>query len=209
MSNVIDLSGMLGGSTTHRYTLAGKELPYLDPTFEESGQLQRLARSLTLVNIYKLTREHTTICLGDTPDKEWFDGITLKEAVDFVTFMQNPADADSPEPEPEPITVKLDEHTVLIPPVDMAAIEAFGAWLEKNPGALMDELRAFQLKRLREILTLEDGSELPPELVKVRIPKPLGERLLDLHLNGDGDKTKKVLPKPKRTAKGKRDTGLN
>ncbi len=208
MSNVIDLSTMLGDGPTHRYTLAEKELPYPDPTLEESGRLQRLAGNLTLTNIYKLTREYAILCLGDDLDDDWFNDIALKEAVHFLTYMQNPTGATQ-SPEVEPVTVKLGKHTLILPPVDMGALGAFGEWLEDNPNAMMDELRAFQLQRLLTEATLEDGSELPPEFATGRIPKPLGEKLVDLYINGVSDETKKALPKPKRTAKGKRATGLN
>ncbi len=210
MSNVIDLSTMLGEATTHRYTLAGLELSYVNPTLEESGRLQRLASNLTLTNIYKLTEEYVKLCLTDAPepDKNWFVGITLKEAVHFLTYMQNPI-GDAQSPAPEPVTVKLAKHTLSIPPVDMGALGTFAVWLEDNPDAMVDSLRAFQLEWLMQEMKLEDGSPLPKEFTESRIPKPLGEKLVDLYINGVADETKKASPKPKRTPKGKRDTGLN
>lgn len=83
MSEIIDLSAMLGDVPEHTYTLAGKELRYPDPTLEQSARLQRLASNLTLTNLVELTREGVRMCTGEGFDEDWFKAITLKESTHF------------------------------------------------------------------------------------------------------------------------------
>lgn len=204
MTNIIDLSSLLGEVKTYERTVHGRNVIIDDILFEDVPKYEKIFDGATFEAVYDATWAILRAAeVKGGLDQEWFDSIPHGEAVELILFAMSPGvERESSEFKPSPLRISS-ELEILLPPFTLGDAKAFYESVKS------DDKRGSQmmLERFSHVLdkaTKLDGSPLPAGALSGLKQREV-TALITYYVNREAERdagnveTPEARPKPKRS----------